>query len=436
MMNGTRTCDRCGAGLTAYAPEGLCARCMMRGALAAGDDEEVPVADIPSPPLSGPAAGEEKPEAGRFGDYELLEELGRGGMGVVYKACQRSLNRIVAIKMVQSQRLASEAMVQRFQLEAEAAASLRHPNIVAIHEVGAHAGQHYFSMDFIEGRSLAETISDSRFAISDFRRSAQWVKIIAEAVHYAHQHGILHRDLKPSNILLDAKDEPHVTDFGLARRLEGESTLTLSGEVPGSPAYMAPEQAGGAARRITIAADLYSLGAILYELLTGRPPFGGATAKARRWRDPPDATGPLLHRRAPRVARFAGTLAAAAIRDRGWFNAHAEHAVGRNHRAGLLSIEGGVKQRVTFKPTRTTRNRNPDDHEITKPPTHAFVPYAIYAGTAGGVSNGAITTAMLADDAVTAAVSRCACHRRCRGYLNPVISSILRPSRLPLRERG
>ncbi len=180
--------------------------------------------------------------------------------------------------MIQAQRLVSPALVQRFRMEAEAAAHLRHSNIVAIHEVGEHAGQHFFSMDYIEGKSLAEVIPNLRFTIHDLRRGARWVQIIAAAIHPAHQHGILHRDVKPSNILIDQDDAPHLTDFGLAKRLEEESTLTLSGEVLGSPSYMAPEQAAGKASGIGPAVDIYSLGAILFELLTGHPPFVGATA--------------------------------------------------------------------------------------------------------------------------------------------------------------
>jgi tetratricopeptide (TPR) repeat protein len=238
-----------------------------------------------------------------FGDYELLEEIARGGMGVVYRARQASLNRIVAVKMILAGQLASPADVQRFRAEAEAAANLQHPNIVAIHEVGEHEGQHYFSMDYIEGRNLAQVISAGEFRISDFERAARYVKTIAEAIHYAHQQGVLHRDLKPSNILIDAADEPRITDFGLAKRIEsqpqeakpgdsanpetlartesaepgGSNALTISGQVAGSPNYMSPEQAQGRRGRATVTSDIYSLGAILYHLLTGRPPFVAET---------------------------------------------------------------------------------------------------------------------------------------------------------------
>ena len=209
-----------------------------------------------------------------FGDYQLLEEIARGGMGVVFKARQTSLNRTVALKMILAGKLASPVLVQRFQTEAEAAANLKHPNIVAIHEVGEHEGQHYFSMDYIEGQTLAERMRQGPMPL---KQAARCVQTIAGAIHYAHQRGVLHRDLKPSNILLDRQGQPHVTDFGLAKLVEQGSSLTQSQDVMGTPSYMAPEQAAGDMKQLTTAADIYSLGAILYELLTGRPPFRAGT---------------------------------------------------------------------------------------------------------------------------------------------------------------
>jgi serine/threonine protein kinase/outer membrane protein assembly factor BamB len=212
-----------------------------------------------------------------FGDYELLEEIARGGMGVVYRARQVSLDRIVALKMILSGELASPADVQRFQAEARTAASLQHPNIVAIHEVGEHEGQHYFSMDFVEGRSLAEAI---RTAPLPPGQAARYVRIVAEAIHFAHQQGVLHRDLKPSNVLIDRFDQPRVTDFGLAKQIANPQAKglprTVTRAVVGTPSYMPPEQASGDRGKLGPASDVYSLGAVLYELVTGRPPFQAA----------------------------------------------------------------------------------------------------------------------------------------------------------------
>ncbi len=203
-----------------------------------------------------------------FGDYELLEKIAQGGMGVVFKAQQASLNRIVAIKMISSGQFAGEVEIKRFYVEAEAAGKLDHPGIVPVFDVGCFQGRHYYSMAFVEGQSLSARI---RKAPLSPRQAASMVQQIATAIQVAHDQGIIHRDLKPGNVLLDDRDQPRITDFGLAKRVEGESELTTTGIVLGTLSYMPPEQAAG--KKIEAAADIYSLGAILYAMLTGRPPF-------------------------------------------------------------------------------------------------------------------------------------------------------------------
>ena len=230
----------------------------------------------PRDPVNSPG----RPGTIRYiGDYQLLEEIARGGMGVVYKARQVSLNRLVALKMILTGTLASETELMRFQAEAEAAANLDHPNIVPVYEIGEHEGQHFFSMELIAGPSLKVPMASGKL---EPRAGVRLLARAARAVHHAHQHGILHRDLKPANILLDSEGEPHVSDFGLAKRFTPGSSLeergvTLTGSVLGTPHYMAPEQAEGRASNATTATDIYSLGTILYEVLTSQPPFQGET---------------------------------------------------------------------------------------------------------------------------------------------------------------
>lgn len=264
-------CPECGGALVAEHLEGLCPACAMRAALGRGDARPLgnclPDPLLPPGFISGSRAGLEV-----FGDYELLSEIARGGMGVVYRARQLSLNRVVALKMILGGRYARESEVKRFRAEAEAAARLQHPNIVAIHEVGEHGGQPYFSMDLVEGDNLGQRVRERPLSPI---LAAGYLKKISEAIGYAHAQGVVHRDLKPSNVLIDWQGEPRLTDFGLAKQLESDSDLTISGQVLGSPNFMAPEQAAGRRSEVGPRSDIYSLGAILYFCMTGRPPFAG-----------------------------------------------------------------------------------------------------------------------------------------------------------------
>jgi WD40 repeat protein len=210
-----------------------------------------------------------------FGDYEIIREIARGGMGVVFQARQVSLNRPVALKMILAGQLANDTDVKRFYTEAEAAANLDHPGIVPIYEVGEYERQHYFSMGFVEGQSLSQRLAEGPLSP---RHAAELMVKVAEAIEYAHQRGVIHRDLKPANILLDHTGNPRVTDFGLAKKVEGGSELTGSGQIMGTPSYMPPEQAGGIRGTVGTVADVYAMGATLYALVTGRPPFQAATA--------------------------------------------------------------------------------------------------------------------------------------------------------------
>lgn len=211
----------------------------------------------------------------RLGDYELLEELGRGGMGVVYRARHLILNRVVALKMLLRGRFASAEDQARFRAEAEAIAQLDHPSIVPVYEVGQLDGHVFFSMKYVQGRTLQQILSEGPL---EQREAARILGVIARAVDFAHRRGVLHRDLKPSNILIDEEGQPHVSDFGLAKQISGRDSLTRSGAVLGTPAYMSPEQAAGNRGQVGPASDVYGLGSILYHMVTGRPPFQGDSA--------------------------------------------------------------------------------------------------------------------------------------------------------------
>src|SRR5438046_1590648 len=241
---------------------------------------------------------------GELGDYELLEEIGRGGQGVVFRARQKSLNRTVALKVISLGQWASKAHLKRFRREAEAAAHLEHPGIVPIHEVGERDGSCYFSMKFVEGGQLDEV---TRHTPMPIRRAVELIVEVARTVHYAHEHGILHRDIKPGNILLDTKGEPHLTDFGLARLVESESSVTHTLDVLGTPSYMAPEQAVGNNAAVSSVTDVYGIGAVLYQLLTGHPPFaGGPTYEPIKLRANTDPRQPRLLN--PKIDRDLSTI--------------------------------------------------------------------------------------------------------------------------------
>jgi serine/threonine protein kinase len=260
-----RVCDKCGSRLFGGALDGVCSVCLLKTCLGVLTESR--------PAGSVHAAG----ILSEFDDYELLEEIGRGGQGIVYRARQKSLDRIVALKVIglgPAYMGATKAHLERFRLEAKAAASLNHPCIVPIHEIGEREGCCYFSMGLVEGDQL-DTIA--RREPMPIRRATELIAKLARALHYAHEHGILHRDIKPGNILLDEKGEPHLTDFGLARFVETESDVTRTAEVLGTPSYMAPEQAVGNNAAVSSATDVYGLGAVLYQLLTGQPPFAGGT---------------------------------------------------------------------------------------------------------------------------------------------------------------
>ena len=274
-ITAVKFCRRCGAAIPPDSPQHSCGACLLETGLGLLADEPVAGVDLSA------VASAKADDPGRaslvlmdFGDYELLEQIGRGGQGVVFRARQKSLNRTVALKIIGLGQWATKAHLKRFRLEAEAAARLEHPGIVPIHEVGERDGSCYFSMKFVEGGQLDAIPKREPMPI---RQAVELIAKVARTVHYAHEHGILHRDIKPGNILLDAKGEPHLTDFGLARLVESESSVTQTLDVLGTPSYMAPEQAVGNNTAVSSTTDVYGLGAVLYQLLTGQPPFAGGT---------------------------------------------------------------------------------------------------------------------------------------------------------------
>ena len=265
-ITAVKFCRRCGAAIPPDSPQHSCGACLLETGLGLLADE--PVAGVDSSAVAAYSAeaaakagsakaddpGRASPMLMDFGDYELLEQIGRGGQGVVFRARQKSLNRIVALKIIGLGQWATKAHLKRFRLEAEAAARLEHPGIVPIHEVGERDGSCYFSMKFVEGGQLDEVARREPMPI---RRAVELIAKVARTVHYAHEHGILHRDIKPGNILLDAKGEPHLTDFGLARLVESESSVTQTLDVLGTPSYMAPEQAVGNNAAVSSVTDVY-----------------------------------------------------------------------------------------------------------------------------------------------------------------------------------
>lgn len=269
-MSEPKKCLRCGSEIPPEVSYQQCPKCLLMLAATCGEEE-----DAVSPERLDVSQATDWKRA--LPDYELKERLGSGGMGIVYRARQRSTNREVALKVIRFEETASPATIARFRQEAEAASRLDHPNIVAVYAIGEHEGNPYLVLQFIEGVSLAralrETASQATWEDMVRRRFpfTRVLALVARAVHYAHQHGLLHRDIKPSNILLDARGIPHLSDFGLAKFLDQRVSLTRTAELIGTPAYMAPEQAAGSP--VTAASDVYSLGAMLYEILTGRPPF-------------------------------------------------------------------------------------------------------------------------------------------------------------------
>jgi len=294
-----KICPDCGLTFPQNAPAGLCPACLLRAVMAAPEDpnadktiEKSSTAsgkdfqvgtDVPGNSVTAiyPSTilPDEYPEPGTklryFGDYELHEEIARGGMGVVYRARQVRLNRQVALKMIRAGKFSSGTEIQRLRVEAEAAAQLDHPAIVPVFEVGEYEGLHYFTMAFVDGETLSAKLASGPMPA---RAAAKLMQTVAEAVAYAHDKGVIHRDIKPGNILIDQSGQPRVSDFGLAKQVSSDNELTTTGQILGTPSYMPPEQALGKLDDVGKASDVYSLGAVLYATLTGRPPFQAATS--------------------------------------------------------------------------------------------------------------------------------------------------------------
>jgi WD40 repeat protein/predicted Ser/Thr protein kinase len=256
-------CEVCGTGLSPGPLGNVCPVCLLR-------DGQSEISGLDGLPLEPGPAGERAGLPREFGAYDLLAEIAHGGMGIVYRGRHRSLGREVALKLLLAGAFASPDFVQRFRREAAAAASLRHPHIVGVYEVGEVEGQPFLAMEYVAGQTLADLVREHPLPPRD---AARYLKTVAEAVEHAHANGLLHRDLKPSNVLVDLDDQPRVTDFGLAKRLDGSTDLTVTGQMLGSPNYLSPEAALGTEQALSPASDVYSLGATLYHLLTGRPPL-------------------------------------------------------------------------------------------------------------------------------------------------------------------
>src|SRR5436190_11649265 len=303
LENESGICARCGS--TSRVGRGLCLKCLLSAGINGNGNGKHSAIEPTLDDLLRDIHGQDGDWL--LGNYQILEEIGRGGMGVIYRARQRHSRRIVALKRILSYHADSQDTLMRFRREAQAAANLDHPNILPIYEVGeSHEGLPFFSMKFAGGGSLLEAAAKLR---SKPRRAVALIAKVARAVQYAHEQGILHRDLKPGNILLDGRGEPLVSDFGLAKWLEPTGHLTHTPTVFGTPGYIAPEQVNGSAGKLTATADVYSLGAVLFDLLTGQPPFTGEHA-LKTIQQATEKPAPKLRTLAPALDRDLETICA------------------------------------------------------------------------------------------------------------------------------